>query len=544
MGDFITDLKKLMEDGAVDRIKARLEKLDQRPEEDQNGVIEQLALANDNTALDLIPYLMAETDPDHPVHARLFQLATDRAHLNYAFVLVLLDHASRDQLDQVIPLLRYILAKETKGDILNLILRQIGKLKLDALVDDVAEFIFYDDAGLKREAVKALERTETPDALKRLEQVAATDKCDLDVLDAIDMLKDKITPSESAEPEVTEPAGDQAELGRNAELLAAERLEDRANAFAYFSDQGARVTQALHDHMDTPNPDLLVNLIRLAGRTIPQDCLGDLLSLAARKDTDNSIKFSVYSALALFPRLESAAAILNAATDSAMYIRMAAVKALDRHCSDYVVAEIKKKIESGTKIGETLGVTILDARAANLIDALMNSDTFSYISSNYLERSAPVRVLDTYIRVLEKRNRRSTVKKYTRLRQERAGGESPVVVVIHPSSSYLDVYAKLLHGCGFRAKPFAGLQDAFEFIVSQKPAAVICDLFVRQLTALDLAREIRELYTKEEVPIIVSSLQKTLDRDGLAEALEQGGINGFYPFPAKPSQIRTWAGSQ
>ncbi len=202
---------------------------------------------------------------------------------------------------------------------------------------------------------------------------------------------------------------------------------------------------------------------------------------------------------------------------------------------------IKKKIESGTKVGEALGVSILDGKATQLIDALMDSDTFSYITSNYLERGAPIHVIDAYISVLEKRKRLSTVKKYSRMRLEQTKQERPFFVVIHPSTPYLNVYAKLIHGCGFDVRTFTGPQEAFESIVFEKPAAVICDLFVRQLTALDLACEIRELYPREEVPIIVSSQQKDLDPAALKADLNEAGINGFYDFPAKPNQIKTWA---
>lgn len=304
------------------------------------------------------------------------------------------------------------------------------------------------------------------------------------------------------------------------------------------------MARLLHENLDTPDPDLLINLLRLSARTIPVEALGDLLSLADRRDLDNPVKFSVYTALSRFPQIDSAAAILNGITDPAMYIRMAAVKLLDRHCSDYIAAEIKKKIESGTKTGETLGMTILDTKAVRLIDRLMNSDTFSYISSNYLERNAPQQVLDAYITVLEKRGRRSTLKKYSRLGTRESEQQTPMMAVIHPDSAALDVYAKLIHGCGFRARTFTDAYEAFESIMAQKPSAVVCDLFLGPLTALDLARDIRELYQMDELPILASSLQKSLDPTLLAQQLAQAGINGFIPFPAKPSQIKSWAGSR
>ncbi|MCG8637284.1 MAG: hypothetical protein MI863_25865 [Desulfobacterales bacterium] len=569
MGDFIPDLKHLVKTARFQEAKEALNSLSRRPDAEQEAAIEVLALASDKAALELLSFLMETTPPDHPLRQRIFQLTTDRAHINYAFAGILLVHSTPDQIRQLTPLLKHILSKETKGELLNRILRVVGKLKLESLIDDVAEFIFYDDAALKQESVKALERMATPMALQRLKQVAATDKCDLDVLDAIDMLEERLQPDEAPVPagepspqkeippepepagvstETTEDQPDPEEkqdaMTTHLKLLGADNLQDRHEAFLYFSDQGDRVADALRASIDSPDTDLMVNLLRLAARTIPQKAVGDLLTIAGRKDLEKSLKFSVYTALSHLPELESAASIVTAVTDPVMYVRMAAINALDRHCSDFVIAEIKKRIESGTKVGETLGISILDAGATRLIDALMDSDTFSYITSNYLERGAPLHVIDAYISVLEKRKRVSTVKKYSRIRLEQAETDQPFFVVIHPNTPFLNVYAKLIHGCGFNVRTFTGPQEAFESIVFEKPAAIICDLFVRQLTAIDLAREIRELYPKEEVPIIVSSLQKDLDKTTLETQFEAAGINGFYDFPAKPNQIKTWATAQ
>ncbi|HCY85901.1 MAG TPA: hypothetical protein DHV36_12270, partial [Desulfobacteraceae bacterium] len=555
MGAYIPQLKHLIKTARLQEAREALADLAQHSKKDQEAAIELLALASDNTALDLLGFLTETTAKEHPLHQRLFQLTSDRAHINASFTRILLNSGTPAQMRQITPLLKHVLTKEARGDLLNRILRVVGKFKLEDLIDDVAEFIFYDDPALKQEAVKALERMATPMALQRLKQIAATDKCDLDILDAIDVLEERLEPlAPAAEPEPARPAipkpappvspepvpsvsptpepadtartqapsptpvaapaqtGLPEEMADNLFLLASKRLQDRHKAYLYFCEHGDLVARALKTSLDTKDTDLIINLLRLTARTIPQKAVGDLLTLAGKKDLEKPIKFSVYTALAHLPELESAASVLVGTSDSSMHIRIAALHALNRHSSDYVIAEIKKKIESGTKVGEAIGISILDARATRLIDALMDSDTFSYIISNYLERGASLQVIDAYISVLEQRKRISSVKKINRLRLEQASQERPFFVVIHPSESYLNVYAKLIHACGFDARTFVSPQEAFESIVFEKPAAVVCDLFIKELTALDLAREIREIYPRDAVPIIVSSLQKNLDK--------------------------------
>jgi CheY-like chemotaxis protein len=77
-------------------------------------------------------------------------------------------------------------------------------------------------------------------------------------------------------------------------------------------------------------------------------------------------------------------------------------------------------------------------------------------------------------------------------------------------------------------------------MVSQKPSAIICDLFLNDMTGMDFAGEIRGIYSKEEVPIIISTLQKSLDKPLLQKELDRTGVNALWEFPPKPNQIKSW----
>jgi len=559
MASFISELERIINTGEIN--PETLSPILTLDESRQQAIIEQLALAPDNVAYDILFFLMNTMGPTHPLRPRLYQLTMDRAHINFKFSMILINHTNPDRPGPITHLIKHILSKETNKDLLKDIFRAAGRLGMEFLVDDLAEFVFYDDLELRQEAVTAMERIGTNKALQRLEQIAQTDKCDSDILDALAFLKSKRKappvpqsrkkeepsqlPKPSRQPQPPKQALPcQAPENLNLRLLVSPRIEDRLKAFEYFGDKGPEVADSLHDNLENQTPDLLENLLRLIARTIPQESLGDLLTLAEKKDLKNSVRFSLYTALSHYPELESTAPIVTAVTDPAIFVSMAAIRALDTHCSDFVVAEIRKKIESGTKEGETVAATILDTCAPRLIEALMASDTFSYISSNYLKSSAQVRTIDTWISILEKRNRTSTAKKFARIREKRSRTDRPAVVVIHQSAPYTDVFSRLIHGCGFCARTFSGPQEAFEFIVSEKPAGIITDFFVRQMRVNDLAREIRELYPLEEVPIMVSSLQRHLDKNNLASTLQTWGINGFWEFPPKPSQIKSLAGGK
>jgi len=542
MTEYIPTLRHLIKTSLMDQAKENLAILSSRPDKEKQEVIELLALTSDKIALDLLSFLLGSISLDAEIRDRFFQLATDRAHLNFKFAQILLEHGNRSQIIHSSPLLKHILSKETSGVLLNKIIRAAGKFKLETLIDDVAEFIFYDDMALKAEAIKALERIGTASACEKLEQIALTDKCDQNILDAIDVLKTSLLcdPVDKTCQKQARKNSETDSFKANMEILSSTRIKDRYLAYTYFSDKSSQVAEGLEASLDSPDHDLIINLLLLTARTIPQQSIGNLLALISEKKTDNQIKFAAYTALEAFPELESGAVGIKGISDPSMHVRMAAVKALEKHCSDYILAEIKNKIESGAKTGETLVHNILDVRANHLIESLMALDTFSYTAANYLEKSASLQVIDNFISILGKRNLKSTIKKFTRIRDKNAAIKRDTFIVINSSRTFLDVCARLIHVCGYSAQTFTSAQQAFEAILLKKPAVVICDLFLNEMTAMDFAREIREIYPQKELPILVSSLQKNLHRPELDAELKKAKLNGFSNFPPKSSQIKSW----
>jgi HEAT repeat protein len=536
MVDYIRSLKKSIKTGNLEQAQSLLALMASRPDPEKKEALEILTLASDKTAFVLLSFLFSETRHDQDMHDRLVRLITDRAHLEFHFVLILLKAADPKTASNLCPLLKHILTNETNKDLLKKILRAAGKFKMENMTDDIAEFIFYDDPILKAETVKALERIGTPKACELLEQASKTEKCDRNILDTLEILKLKHTVKKPFDPD---PVSNDIETGLK--QLSSADVNERFRAFITLSEKGPKLSSILATYLKKNlDHDVTINILRLISRTIPVEAVSHLFSLVSRKETEDTVRFAVYTALESFPELESAALLIQGISDPCLPVRLAAVKVLDKNLSGLVCAEIKNKIESGTKKGEALTETLLDARAKHLIEYLMISDTFSYMASNYLTRTAPVQVLDAFIEILENRNLKSTARKYRVIREERAGRDKNRVIVISSYESILNTYCKLLYTSGASSLTFRRPQDAFEAMVSQKPAAVICDLFLNDMTGMDLAGEVRGLYSTEDVPVIISALQKNLDKALLQKELDRTGVNALWEFPPKPNQIKSW----
>lgn len=544
MSDYIRDLKTSIKKNKLEKTYALLKKLPSRHAVEKQEVLQIIALATDNAAFELLSFLTLQENQDPEIHERILQLVTDRAHINYRFVLILFENADHAMLTLLVPLFKHILIRETDRDLLSQVIRAAGKRNLPDLVDDLTEFIFYDDAGLKTDAVTALENIGNLDALEKLELSSRTEKCDQQILDAIGRLKTAINKKTDLGPSLEDRKKQKLAMEQKTRAdimgLCSPGITKRFESFARLTRKKVNVSNMLTQDDIFNNHDMMINLLWFISRTTPPDTINAVFDVLNHKKICNDIKFTAYNALEAYPSLGSAATVLPGIMEAAMHIRLSAVKVLDKNLTDYVRAEIKNKIESGTKKGEALAQTVLDAHARNLIEYLMISDTFSYIASNYLAKSAPIAVLNTFIDILRKRNLKSTARKYMDIKEKRQTGQTEPIIVISSSETILHVYSKLIFSCGLSCRTYLNTQEAFETVVFEKPAAVLCDLFLKDMTGFDLAREIRDLYSKKEVPLIISTFQKSLDKDMLENELKTSQANHLVEFPARTNQIKSW----
>ena len=322
------------------------------------------------------------------------------------------------------------------------------------------------------------------------------------------------------------------------EQLKSIRIDTRFKALNSIAEMGeADHSHIICENLKSDNHDLKINSLRFISKTIPEKFLPYIYALLDDDRLDPQIKFTALETLYSFPALDSAAAVIDRIEDPVMYVRVAAAKVLDKNSTNFVYAAIKERIESGRSRGENIVHAIIDAKAENIINFLMVSDTFSYIASNYLSRTASDSCLEKYVAILKQRGLRSTAKKFENILIERNVEIRPHAAVISSSTVVQDVYGKLLFKKGYNHKAYKSCQDAFEAISFSKPAFVICDLFLNKMTGIDFVREIREFYPEKDLPFIISSRQNDFTGKTLEKECRDAGVNAVMEFPAKIPEI-------
>ncbi|MCF8045397.1 MAG: hypothetical protein K9J83_06015 [Desulfarculaceae bacterium] len=433
------------------------------------------------------------------------------------------EHLAHGELKKIVPLMRHILSNETDPDILAATLKTAGELAMDTLVDDIAEFILYNDADLKALAVKALEKTASGKALDRLRKAAATSKRDRNILDAIQRIQAK---SSFASP--LEKTAFSDDVDDRIRKLRSRVIKERFQAVLQFAKNNGSALPVLQKSLASGIPNLMVTALHIVSRTLPETLADDVLALANDKTLPAPVRFAAYEALEAFPCLESADLVLKGLEDPSPQVRMAAARVLDKNPGDHIRATVKDRIESGTRQGAQLAETLLDAHTRNLTDYLMISDTFFYMASNHLSTRASFSALENYIAILHGRNLKSTAGKYQDILLEKNGAGRHRILAVSSSGIRLAVYDKLIYQSGFRPVLFDTCQKAFESIMEKRPLAVISDLFLHDITGVDFTREIREIYPPNTLPVILCTMQQDFVNPDQAIA----------PFPPEPARIK------
>ncbi len=514
--------------------KQILATLPEEPDRVCRDVLQRLALVPEDTAWELLLFLSELNFGTPDIRGILVELIQDRARFNFQFLPILYRVGTGEKIREVAPLMKQVLSNEIDTGILVETIRAVGKYKITALVDEISEYIYFDNNELKAHAVQALEHIGTPRALSLLEHAATTVKCDQTILDAVSGLK--LTPDSTqgvANPK--NETGKQPDIYRALESLD---LETRFNAFTRLQAFDKKDDHWLEQNLRSTNHDLVINTIELMGTTIPSAMVGPLLSLIADKSTPGTIKFVAYEALGAFPGLgEPALSTLNDLDAPDLYLRLAAINLLDKNPTDLVLSEIKNRIETGRKKGEILAQAILDIKASNIIASLMVSDTFAYVASNYLMKQAAISPLQGYIDILTDRRLKATAGKFSRILEQRSEENRPTAFVLGRSKTVLAVYEKLLYQKGYTPLLFLSCQDAFKSVAKAAPQLIVSDLFLKGITAVEFALQLQQHYPLKEFNFVISTLQRAFIGNKLGTVCTGIGVQKILEFPAGAGQI-------
>jgi len=490
-------------------------------EQTRTRILFELSMADDKSVLFATSRLLSDKSGTEDFQRSLMDLLLDKARTDSQFIVPFIDHADIEQLKEAVPLFAAFLLNETDTRILKKIIRAIGETAEKSCVNVIGDFIFYDHPDLKKEAILALGKIGGTQALERLRFASRTSKADDLLMTTLSQLEASLSAAQTpdAPPEeqfaskqdTLEQLAEDSDLARLITQLNSPSPLDRFQAMNGLVEKGARAIPAVIESMDDNHPPSLVSGLTILGKIGSEAALPAALRILNNRHPDPNVRFAACEAMARLPMPHAPLALMDGITDPEELVRIAAAAAMNKNPSDIMIAGLKSMIETAGRKSKKAIITsaIIDSHSDMLFRKLLDSDAFVFLASDHLTNSHESTVA-FFTDILVRRGSKSlaiTIRENTRAKQN----DNPMTIFcVDESAICLRHYIKLFHNAGHHPFGFETPGEALAALKKKKPDLITTSFNISGVHGLHLVENIRNIYGKRELPIVVITNQGDL----------------------------------
>ncbi len=429
---------------------------------------------------------------------------------------LLVEMAGEIRLEKAVPHLLDILIGEKDPKTIEKVIASLGILGDGSSVDTISEFLYAGQREVVGASVRALGQLATPKAIEHLHKRLGGDS-EMDGM-IIDVMA-KIQTTEAME-KLNETLGSD-----HAHIRTAGKKKLRA--------VGITAVRVLIRNLSGKNTDLIIHSLNVLGE------IGEAAAIPAIRDLINNqpkgptVRFAAYEALGNLPLSKGTFVLAAGLEDPDPSVRSAAARAIDHNFNPALAAGITNMIGIGDKGGLEIIHTTIDAECDKIFLGLWEEDAYRQPAEKYLGTQAHPDIRSHFVKLLAESGQGDLAEKEASAKEAKAGDKRSVFAV-DDSKMILNIYRKILHNLGYEPHLFEFPSGALEQIQKDKPQVVLTDLNMPDITGIDLAKSVRQWYTKEELPIIMITTQ---DEGQDNETALAAGVNTVLQKPFTEEQI-------
>ena len=238
-------------------------------------------------------------------------------------------------------------------------------------------------------------------------------------------------------------------------------------------------------------------------------------------------------ALALLPLRKGAYTLAAGLTDSEDHVCTAAARAIDRNFNEILAAGIKNMVRPQTDEARHIVKIIVNAQVDNIFLSLAPEDYFQDLALVYLPHAhRDIRL--HYVALLKQQGMEEFAAAISGEEQE--GKARAKICAVDDSRMILNIYKATLHELGYEPILFEFPAGALEWLAKEKPALVLTDLNMPEISGIELTKRIRATYTAEQLPVIMVTTQSDVQDH---EAAAAAGVNSILIKPFNAQTLRT-----
>lgn len=369
-------------------------------------------------------------------------------------------------------------------------IRTLGSIGTPECVDALTAFLSSKDVVLKAFGIDALSEIGTDRAVENLSNAISGDiKTDQFIITGLADVQSSLS------------------FDKLSDLLASPYANIRNIAIDNLIRIGPKVVPTLIEKLACDDADLLVHCLTILGRVGDKSAVPAIQRLLYESPKHSNVRYTAYEALGALPSPQSSIRLAAGLEDPDDQVRMVAAKAIDKNLSNILIAGLKNMIKPQDSMAANIVETFIESESDAVFDALIDWKIFKDMAFDYLKNNASPHIREHYFVMLKGKGAHDIVNVLEEYVIQDRHMQGLSIFAIDDSIMMLKLYAKKLHELGYIVKTFQSPLKALDELQASKPDLVITDLNMPVINGLQVTHEIRQKYSKKELPIIMITTQ-------------------------------------
>jgi CheY-like chemotaxis protein/HEAT repeat protein len=428
----------------------------------------------------------------------------------------LAEAAGEIRLKAAVPALLNILSNKTDTKIIESAIIALGMIGDPSAVAAVSDYLYSNSREVVLSTIRALGEIATASAVQKLgDKLGGDSELDLMIIDIV---------AKTQVPEALEILN---------KTLGSKNTQLHAVVKKKLGGVGVMSIRILIKNLFLENRDLIIHSLNVLGDIGDSAAIPAIRKLIHQQPEDPNVRFAAYETLGRLPLDKGVYTLTAGLEDSAENVRNAAAKAIDRHYNAALAGGIRNLIRSGNIEALKIIAAIIDSQCNTIFLDLLEEDYFKGPAIDYMLDKAHPDVRSNFARILENAGQNDLAKKIMPKKKTREKAKLKVFVVDN-SKMILNIYRNVLYNLKYESRLFEFPIKALEQLKKEKPDVILTDLFMPDISGIDLTKIVRKRYSKSELPIIMITTQKDAQEN---KAAYTAGVNDIIHKPFTEKQI-------
>ena len=502
LDDFLSELRHVVAENDIIKGTILLNHFDQLEAKGQNRFLSLLAELQGEIVTILLARLL-DSEKEYAIpKAVIRSLLLGRVMKNPRQLLELLrdaqlrqkqifvELAGEIQFEEAVPVLEEVLAS-TREDLglMKACLIALGNIGNPAPINTLSDFLYSGHRELVIAAINALSNIDTPTSVQRLVERMGTDSdLDIIIIDALASLEDSLA------------------LEKLNQELGSPHAYIRNHVKSRLARIGAKAIPMLIGNLRSSDVDLLVHSLNVLGYIGDISAVRAVRKLLHEEPADANVRFAAYESLGMMPLAKGAYVLAEGLADPVDQVRIAAARAIEWNCDGTLIAGVKNLVGQGGREAEQVVDAFLQSESRKIVFSIIDLELFRDLAVRFLTTKAHPDLKKRYEELFREKG---YVELADRLVEKKLGvaEKKLLVYAVDDSRMILSIYKNTLYQLGMESQLFEFPAIAIEKAAANKPDVLLTDLNMPEINGLDLTRQLRALYSPQELPIVMVTTQ-------------------------------------